>query len=416
MARLNPTRAVVTAVGASVLAVGLLAGCSTSDDSSSGGGNNTANLPADAFVGDAASGEAVQIGLINNEGGQAISQPENREAAEAATKYANEHLGGIAGRPIELVICKQGEDPVSARDCANQMVEKKVSAVIVTSSGLGNLMAPIITGAGIPYVTPLTGGATEGTTDGAFVWTAGQNTSQAIANYAKQEGMKSVVAYAIDVPASINALKMVGEPAFKAAGIDFKIVPIPLGTPDATPQVSAGLSSNPDGAIVYGESTVCTAVIKSLGTLGSTAKIMTPQSCAAPEVVDGVGESALEGMVVVSNADTVSDDPESVLFREIMSRYTPDTATTGYAVTGYQGALGLYRAVAGLQGDVTPSTVTEAIRSAENVVLPAGDGITMTCNGEAVPGQPSLCSNELIMLTMKDGGLTDPIKVSAIDN
>lgn len=62
----------------------------------------------------------MKIGLINNEGGQAISMPENRESAEAVVKYANENLGGISGRPIELVVCKQGEDANQARDCANR--------------------------------------------------------------------------------------------------------------------------------------------------------------------------------------------------------------------------------------------------------------------------------------------------------
>lgn len=413
MAKFKPARAALAALGASCLVLGIVTGCGSDGDGSTTEASSAA-VPSDAFPGQAASGEPVQIGLINNEGGASISQPENREAAEAATKYVNDNYKGIAGRPIELVVCKEAEEPVSARDCANQMVEKKVAAVIVTSSGFGNIMAPIITGAKIPYVTAVTGGATEGATDGAFVWSAGQNTSQALANYAKDQGMKSVVAYAIDVPASINALKMVGEPAFKAAGIDFKLVPIPLGTPDATPQVSAGLSSNPDGAIVFGESTVCTAVIKSLATLGSNAKIMSPQSCAAPEVVSGVGANALEGMKVVSSADTASDAPESALFRAIMAKYAPDTSTSGYAVTGYQGALGLYRAVAGLNGDVTATTITNAIRSAKNVVLPAGDGIKFTCDGTALAGQPSVCSNEMIMLTMKDGTLADPVTVSVL--
>lgn len=413
MARSKSARAAIATLGASCLALGLLTGCA-SDDSSSTPDTGSTNVPSDAFPGRAASGEPVKIGLINNEGGAAISQPENREAAEAATKYVNENFAGIAGRPIELVKCNEAEEPVSARDCANQMVESKVAAVIVTSSGFGHLMAPIITGAKIPYVTALTGGATEGATDGAFVWAAGQNTSQGFANYAKEQGMKSVVAYAIDVPASVNALKTIGEPAFKAAGIDFEIIPIPLGTPDATPQVSAGLSSNPDGAIVFGESTVCTAVIKSLVTLGSKAQIMAPQPCAAPEVISGVGARAIEGLKVLSSADTSSDAPESALFRAVMAKYTPDTPTTGYAVTGYQGALGLYRAVAGLQGEVTPATITTAIRGAKDVVLPAGDGITFTCDGTALEGQPSVCSNEMILLTMKDGALSDPVTVSVV--
>ena len=408
--RVTATRLLAAAAAAALLTS--VAACG--DDTGSAGGDSSAAAPSDAFPGEAATGEPVRIGLINNEGGQAISQPENREAAEATVAYANENLGGIAGRPIELVVCKNAEEPTSARNCANQMVEQEVAAVVVTSTGLGSIITPIITGAGIPYVTALGGSQAEIMGDNSYVWTAGSNTSQAMANFAKEKGMKSVVAYSIDSPASTGSLETIGAPAFAAAGIDFRVIPIPFGAPDATPQVSAGLDADPDGVMVYGESTVCTSVIKSLNTLGSTAQIMTPQTCAAPDVVAAVGAAGMDDMKVIGAADTVSDDPESVLFRSVMAKYSPDTPTEGYAVTGYQGMLGLVRATAGLTGEVTPATIGEAIRTATDVVLPAGDGITFTCNGQAVPGLKSLCSSTLIVLTMKDGELTDPTKVSVL--
>ncbi|NDZ95978.1 ABC transporter substrate-binding protein [Streptomyces sp. SID6673] len=387
--------------------------CSSDDDSdSSSSGGSSAAVPSDAFSGKAASGAPVRIGLIANEGGQAMSLPETREAAEAATKYANENLGGIAGRPIELVICKEQEDPVSARNCANQMVEQKVPAVVVTNTGLGSIIAPIITKAGISYVTALGGSQAEITSDNSYVWTAGSNTSQAMARFAKEQGMKSVVAYSIDSPAATGSLTRMGGPAFEAAGIKFKLITIPFGTADATPQVSAGLDANPDGVLVYGESTVCTSVLKALNTLGSKAIPISPQTCAAPEVVQAVGTSGVENLRVFSSADTVSDDPESVLYRTVMEKYSPETATQGYAVTGYQGMLGLVRATAGLTGEVDQQTIGNAIRTAKDVVLPAGDGITFTCDGTAIPGLKSLCGDTMIVLTMKDGKLTDPTKVS----
>ncbi|MYR06894.1 ABC transporter substrate-binding protein [Gordonia sp. SID5947] len=403
------TTRIIAAAAAAVLFASVSA-CSSDDDPESA--SSSAAVPSDAFPGKAAAGAPVRIGLIANEGGQAMSLPETREAAEAATKYANENLGGIAGRPIELVICKEQEDPVSARNCANQMVEQKVPAVVVTNTGLGSVIAPIITKAGIPYITALGGSPAEINSDNSYVWTAGSNTSQAMARFAKEQGMKSVVAYSIDSPAATGSLTNIGGPAFRAAGMDFKLITIPFGTADATPQVSAGLDANPDGVLVYGESTVCTSVLKALNTLGSKAIPISPQTCAAPEVVQAVGATGMENLRVFSSADTVSDDPESVLYRTIMKKYSPDTPTQGYAVTGYQGMLGLVRATAGLTGDVTPESVGTAIKKAQKVELPAGDGITFTCDGTAIPGLKSLCGDTMIVLTMKDGELTDPTKVS----
>ena len=374
----------IVAATAAALLVTTVAACG--DDNDDDAASSSVSVDSSSFPGKAASGAAVKIGLISAEDGQAVSLPETREAAEAATTYANENLGGIAGRPIELVSCKQQEEPASARNCANQMVEQKVNAVVVTNTGMTSVIAPIVTRAGIPYVTSVAGGMEDATGDKAFVWTSGASATLAMANYATQQKMTSVVAYSMENPAALGALEMIAKPAFKAAGIDFNVVSIPFGSPDATPQVSAGLKHKPQGAIILGESTVCTSV----------------------------GDSGIEGVKVFSNADTESDDAESKLYRDIMAKYSPETDTSGYAVTGYQGMLALIRATAGLTGDVTPDTIITAVRGATDVVLPAGLGITFTCDGTAVTGMKGVCSNQLILSTVKDGKLTGAEKIGLL--
>lgn len=411
---MKTTRSLRTAQGlaamVTVVALATLTACG-GDDNTDGPASSSVALPPDAFPGKAASGEPIRIGLISNEGGTTISQPESREAAEAVVQYANENLGGLGGRPIEVVGCKSLEEPVSARDCANQMVEAKVPAVVVTGTGFGNIMAPIITAAGIPYVTAIAGSAAEINADNVFVWSAGSLSSKAMATFAAENGMKNVTAYAIDVPAATGALKAVGGPAFEAKGVNLKIVPIPLGTPDATPQVSAGLDTNPEGIIIYGDSTVCISVLKSLNTLGSTATNMTTQACADPEVIESIG-SGMNGTKIFSSADTSSDDPESALYRAIMNKYSPESPTEGYAVTGYQGMLGFVRATQSVSGtDITPTTISAAIGSTTDAVLPAADGLTYTCIGESIPGFKSICGNGLVVLTMDEGKQADPTTV-----
>ncbi len=399
----------VVAASFAVVALSATAACS-SDDSSDSSASESVAAPEGSFPGNAASGEPVKIGLINNEGGQAISMPENRESAEAVVQYANENLGGIGGRPIELVICKQGEDANQARDCANKMVEAKVSAVLMTSSGQGNSMVPIITGAGIPYVSAAGQASSELTTDGAFMWTAGlPGALGSMAKYSAQQGMKNVTAYVIDVPAATAGLQAMGVPAFQAAGVDLKVVPIPPGTPDATPQVSAGLGDKPDGVVVIGESTLCTSVFKALGTVSTTAEKLTIQPCSDPAVVEAVGNQNLNGTKVFTASVIDADDPETQLYKAIMAKYAPDTDIEGFAIIGYQGMLGLVRATESVQGsDTSPAALTAAIKSAKDVVLPAGYGLTFTCDGKAMPGMVSVCGSGGIVETFEDGKLIDP--------
>ncbi|MFT4124705.1 MAG: ABC transporter substrate-binding protein [Gordonia sp. (in: high G+C Gram-positive bacteria)] len=407
---MNPLRqsrwvtALVTA--AALVTTTALAACSgTSSDSTSAA---VTSQPAASFTAHPATGTPISIGLINNEGGQAISQPENRETAEAAAKYANDHLGGIGGHPIKLVICKNAEEPTSARDCANRMVEAKVSAVVVTSTGLGDILVPIITGAGIPYVSAAGQSREELTNSLTFMWSGGFPASlDSMAADAQSKNITTVSAFTIDVPAAVNGLRSFGAASFASRGIDLNVVAIPPGTPDATPQVSAGLDNSPGAVIVVGEANLCTAALKSLGTLGYSGVTMGIQGCATPAVVRAVGAS-INGLRVYTAASTVGDNPEALLYRSVVAKYSPDTDITGYAYVGYQGMLGLVRATAAINpAETSPQAIAAAIRAAREVVLPAGDGLTFTCNGAANPTLKSVCGKGSVVATLENGQLTD---------
>ena len=164
------------AVAASVALA--IAGCASSDDTGDTGNTDRAaaaiaEIPA-AFAGKAATGSPVKIGLLNPEGSAAANYPESRVAAEAVVAYANEHLGGLAGHKIELVRCElHAEDPSTMTGCANQMVQDQVAAVVVTTGGNGELMAPVITKAGIAYTNFSGSSAIEFTGPNAFMWNGG---------------------------------------------------------------------------------------------------------------------------------------------------------------------------------------------------------------------------------------------------
>ncbi|MGX9891480.1 ABC transporter substrate-binding protein [Streptomyces sp. NPDC002276] len=340
----------------------LLAGCGDTGNDTAGADSTTIPAaPASAFPTTKAAGAPVRIGLITNEGGPTTSQPETREAAEAAVKYANAELGGIAGRPIRLTVCKTKEEPTTARDCANQMVEAKVDAVVLTSSGLGDSMVPIVTKAGIPWATSIAAGNSEGTTANAFSWTGGfPTTMTSMAAYAKEKGYKKVAVFVIDAPAAVSGIEAIGKPVFARAGVGLRIVTTAAGTPDASPQVSAALRDKP--VAVVGESTVCTSVLQAMSTLGAGIARISVQSCVAPEVVQAVG-AGMNGLQVFSSFDVASNDIEARLYRQVTKRYSTNTPTQGYAAIGYQGVLGLARALHGPTGTVSAKEVTGTVSS-----------------------------------------------------
>src|SRR5215203_1370790 len=123
----------------------------------------------------AAEGDPVKIGLITESGGEAISsQSELTETgAQIAVDYVNEYRGGLGGQPIELIICGNKASASGGSDCANQLVEQDVAAVVWQFTGFGPQQVPIITGAGIPIICVSGASVEELTTPNVFVITGG---------------------------------------------------------------------------------------------------------------------------------------------------------------------------------------------------------------------------------------------------
>ncbi|WP_218021676.1 ABC transporter substrate-binding protein [Nocardia harenae] len=397
------TRAGRLALAALLPTLVVIAACGAEDSSSSPGDEP----PTAAFPDLPATGTPIKIGIINPEGGPTVSLPGARQAAEAAVQYANAHLGGIAGHRIEAVNCAMKEDPASTRDCANRMVEQKVAAVVVTASAFGDTMVPIITGAGIPYVVANAASAAEMTTPGAYSLTGGYpGTLQSMAAYAGNRGHKKVSLVVFDSPASVATANSLGRAAFEARGIELRVIPIPPGTPDATPQVSSAIGDDADAVAVATDPTVCTSVLKALDTLGATQEKLLISPCSDASTVEAVGD-AIEGASVFSSADVSSDDPEAVLYRDVLDRYAGGAEIGGASYAGYQGMLGVVRASQALAGEPSAAAVGAAIAAARNVPLPLGHGISFSCDG-SVPGLPTICSLSQVRVTMRDGKPADP--------
>jgi len=420
----------VPLVPLTVLAALTLAGaaaCSSSSSTTSAGGGSSSTATSAAsgsasasstgsasaalapfLQGKKATGAPVKIGLINNEGSSAVAEPTTGDAAVAAADYANDELGGIAGHTIQVDRCSENEDTASATACANKMVQDNVAAVVIGTTGFGNTMVPIITKAGIPYVSATGSSSAELTTPGTFMWTGGFPADLGgMAKYAASKGIKKVTAYVINTPSAIEGAQAVGAPLFKAAGVGFTIEPVPFGVADATPQVTAGLAGKPGAAAIVADAGTCTSILKALTTVSPGLPTMGNTSCLNTSTLTALG-SAMNGVRIMGRSDTQSDDPEAQLYRYVFAKYYPDDSPSGDAVTGYQGMLGLVRALSTLTGDPTPATITAAIKAATNVPVPAGAGLTFTCNGKAMAGLTSNCSAGDVVLTVQDGKATDP--------
>jgi branched-chain amino acid transport system substrate-binding protein len=367
-----------------------------------------------------ATGEPVKVGFITEGGSEAIgSQSALAETgAELAVEYANEYLGGIGGRPIELFVCGNQATPTGAQDCGNQMVEQGVVAVTLPFTGFGEAQAPIITGAGIPYLTGSGNSAAELTAPGAFALTGGYpGTLGAFAQHAEDEGFEKFAMVVIDVPSATQAAEQLGGMVFGNAGVEFEVITAAPGTPDLTPQLQTAVDGGADAIGVTGDVTFCTSFLQAFQTLGLDVPKDVIATCVDATVIDSLGD-ALAGSYLATNASGQSADVE--LYAAMLATYAPDEdidpdpIVSAGVSAGVSSVINLVRAMDGLTGDVTKDTVLAQMRAAQDVPLWLADGQTFTCDGSAIAVMPNVCSAGFFIGTLTaEGEVEDPAPVDA---
>jgi branched-chain amino acid transport system substrate-binding protein len=381
----------------------LLGACASDSEGGGGGGSDTTQTPVDESVlGDpnAASGEAVKIGYVYDGTTDAIDNAGDLTAAEAATEYVNEYLAGIAGRPVELVVCSTDQTPAGAADCVTQFAQAEVSAVLNGVTGqAGSLFEPL-SEAGIPVFVaaadPRDAGATI-MTNGILSLAAGP--AKAFAD----EGVTKATIIGIDVPAASAALKQSAPLFYGNVDVEVEVVLIPPDTPDMTPNIRAALASNPGGMTVVGDSLFCTKAMNAIDAAGYDGMLVVIPQCFDESFLENVNN--LEGAIMLTTSSTDPNSEEYQLYRAVMTKYAGEDADLGAtAPQSYQAVVGFVRAMAELEGDITPETVATALKEMPPTPMPLGDGITFQCNGEQVAISPQICSVEVLKTTLDADG------------
>jgi branched-chain amino acid transport system substrate-binding protein len=385
---------------------------SGSDGSSSDSGKKKDTSAAAAVLGakNPAKGAPVLVGVIS---GSAASTPgaaawkRAESGLNMMAAYANEYAGGIGGRPIELFICEGHDTPAGWQDCGNQMVNKGVVAVIEPLSGLPSVI-PILTKAGVPYLTIAGSSAEELTTKGAFSMTGGfPATLAAWAAHAKEHGIKKFALVGIDSPAITAAAKALGGAVFKKAGVEFEFVPAAIGTPDMTPQLQAAISGGADALAVLGDITFCTSFMQAYQTLGLKAAKYLISLCVDKTTIPQYGESMMKGSSMIGAVTGQKADPDIALYKaaaETLGKGVPtDPADDPGAAAGAAALETFVRLVKGLTGDISPATVLKSITSTDAALF-LGGGSKLTCNGSAIPVFTSICSGYMLIGVMDAQG------------
>lgn len=353
----------------------------------------------------AATEDTLTLGYVYDGVSASVDRSQELETAEAAVGYVNEHLGGIAGRPIKLDVCETGSTPAGASDCVTQMVTDGVPIVInALTSVPATLYAPLAE-AGIAVFT---GGALDkASLSTPGIYHMGNSLLSVLAGPAQVAaniGATQAAIAVVDNPAASGALEESAPLFYGNVGVEVDIVAIPIDTPDVSPQILAELTKDPGLFQIVGDAPFCGKVMRALESAGYEGAIIV-----IPHCLEGASSSDLpnlEGVIVLSTNSTDSSAPEVQLYNAVLDAYAKNDDLDRFsgALAGYQAVVGLTRALAALQGDVTAETIKAALDSMPATPYPLADGLTFQCNKKQVSIAPNICTNSSLQTTLDGSG------------
>ena len=391
--------------GALVLAL-VGTGCSSG---SSSGGATTTSAPGAAALGpvNRATGAPLTIGYISAGQAQTIDNTNEITIAQATVKYVNEHLGGVAGRPLVLLTCQDHLTPTGATDCANQMLAAKVPVVLGSSPANPAPILKLLEPAGVPFFTQQGADTNQLYSKDSYLMGNPLVLLAAPIKVAKDTGVKKVAMVYVDVPAAAQ-LKVIAVPMYQKAGLDLLSTAVPLGSPDLTPQVQAALSGGAQQFLIVGDTSLCVNTLKALKTLGFNGRVASNLNCLTSEAAKAI-PGGFTGLDVPGTYINDGKNPDSALLRAIAATYAPGTPTdeTGQAVFGFMAVTSFDRAMKDLTAaNATAAGMTAAFATMAPQPMPLLPGQTFQCNRLQAKLTPSVCSNGGAIVTVDASGKT----------
>ena len=194
-----------------------------------------------------------------------------------------------------------------------------------------------------------------------------------------------------------------GKRAMEAAGAEVTLVSVAPVNADMVQALNTAAQSDPDVIIALTADSGCKPTMQTAQQLGLDVPIMYTGACAAPKILDSVGDAA-EGAIFNLEAE-LGRQPRQ---RRVPGRYPTGTArsttTKRKAPARWPSVatINLYAQLRELGAEaITPDAILAAFRGA--VDAPSFFGHPYTCDGEQLDGYPAFCAPQQSLGTVKSG-------------
>jgi branched-chain amino acid transport system substrate-binding protein len=370
----------------------------------------------------AASGEPIKIGLVNNETGPAAAFPELTLGVRAGVDFINTELGGVDGRPLELVTCDVAFSGTGSQACGQQMVDEGVVAVL-GGIDLFDDAVNVLEENEIPYVGGIPVSFASATSPISFQFSGGswgQNLGLVHHMATTLKAEKVSIIYGDFGSVADGALW--AREALIGLGLEpgnIKMVPMSIIVEDVLTPLTVANENDPDAILVLVADTGCVPAYEAVREIGITAQTYWSAGCLLDAITQQAGAENLEGYIYgLENVIQVPDPPDTAMWTDVVDKYGADGLEAGSsAVVEFRALMHLWAEMRAIGADaVTPASIIAQFRSA--VDRPGFMGHSYTCDGQQMSGElQAICAPQQILGQMRDGDLeqiTDWIDVGAI--
>ena len=359
--------------------------------------------------------KTIKIGYVNNEGA-AFSLPEFRIGGEVAIDYINKH-GGIKGLKIEEIKCIADASPESSINCANKFIEQKVTIAYAGIDVASDAALPLLSKAGIPYVTSNSWGTAQKNDPDSFILHAA-SAAYTIAPLKVLQGLgsKKVAVILEDTPSGQDFIKNVVKPIGEGKlGLQIIAVTVDPANPDWTAAVTTAMAGKPDA--IWGQLTEpgCIGMTTATSALGFKGPVFAG-SCSL--YISVVGDKAIGTYTSgdVYNFEQSKFAPAKIqknlaVYATAMKAAGQEKYINGFAAAPYSSMFELKSIMETIKGPITPASFKAAMNSGKTT--PGHLGSDLKCGQKPWPTETSHCRADILIWKVV-AGPNGPTRVPAV--
>lgn len=350
-------------------------------------------------------GTPIRIATIATLEAEALAFPQTADGAQARVDAINE-AGGINGRPLELTVCNDNDNPDEASVCVRDAVSDGAVAVIGGLTQQGDAITSGLEQAGIVYTGQRALSPGDFASPISFPLVGGGAASfSGLGQWAAEElGCESAYAITSDIPVSRSS-EDVFQRGIEFGGGEFAGSTVtPAVNPDYAPAAASAAGSGADCITFIVPPPEMPKAVEPVRQAAGDATLLSTAGSAPPLIVEILSD-VVEGMYLADSQLPVDFEGNDTIdqFHEEMQVTAPDADADAFALTSWLGVKVLADALESIDGEIDAAAVREAFENMDTVDTGGVTGEFGFTEESPVEDMPRLFNRSYLVFSVEGG-------------